>query len=150
MDIKRNIQTLKDMANSIKNNKLQNKSNYDNYKILIYELIDTISNLYPHVNSKKFVSKIIKENKNKMDKNHKKMNIREFLYYLYVYDIISSYSEENIRLYSNDNAYHHIFLLDVKTRFITLIFLYFGLIKDSQNNYSLNLNAAINELILLL
>lgn len=148
LNIKTNMQNIKFLANNINHNKSNNISNHENYKLLICKIIELISNIYPEINSKKFMYDIIKANKYKMEKHNKKLNIKDFLYHLYTNDIILSYLEENIQTYSDGVAYDYIFLLEAKPRFIILLFLYFGFIKDIvQQNYIENLNAALSELL---
>ena len=143
-----NIKNFQIISDNIKINKINKEPNYDNHKALMYELINTISNIYPKVNSKKFVYKILEANRDKIINHGGKVNIREFLHYMYIYNIIPYYSEDSIKTHSNGIVYDHIFLLEDRPRCIILLFLYFGLIKDdSNNNYLDNLNFVINSLI---
>jgi hypothetical protein len=142
------IKNFQHISDNIKINKKNGELNYNNHKALIYELINTIYTIYPKVNSKKFVYKILEASRDKIS-NHNggKLNIRELLHYMYIYNIIPYYSEDSIKIHSNGIAYDHIFLLDDKPRCIILLFLYFGIIKDDGDNYLKNLNFVINELI---
>jgi hypothetical protein len=143
------IQQIQHITNNIKTNKKNGESNYNNHKALIYELINTISTIYPEINAKKFVYKILEANRDKISSNGGKLNIRELFYYMHIYNIIPYFSEDSVQYYSDGIIYDHIFLLDDKTRCIILLFLYFGLIRDDNyhsNNYLENLNLVINEL----
>jgi hypothetical protein len=148
------IKNFQHISNNIKMNKINGESNYNNHKELVYELIDTIYTIYPKIHSKKFVYKILEASRDKIINHKKKLNIKEFLYYMNMYNIIPQFSEDSIQYYSDGIIYDHIFLLEDKPRCIILLFLYFGLIKDDnyychleKNNYLLDLNFVINELI---
>lgn len=141
------IKVFQSISDNIKINKKNGEPNYNNHKAIIYELINTISTIYPNINSKKFVHKILEVSRDKITNYNEKLNIREFLYYMYVYNIIPYYSEDSIQYYSNGVAYDHIFLLEDNPRCIILLFLYFGIIKDTNKKYLENLNFVINELI---
>ena len=148
------IKNFQHISNNIKINKKNGEPNYNNHRALVYELINTISTIYPKINAKKFVYKILEASRDKITSNNGKLNIKEFLYYMYMNDIIPHISEASIEYYSNGILYDHIFLLEDRPRCIILLFLYFGLIKDDnyycyleKNNYLLDLNFVINELM---
>lgn len=148
------IKNFQKISDNIKINKKNKEPNYNNHRALVYELISTISTIYPKINAKKFVYKILEASRDKITSNNGKLNIKEFLYYMHINDIIPHLSENSIEYYSNGIVYDHIFLLEDKPRCIILLFLYFGLIKDdnyychiANNNYLKDLNFVINELI---
>jgi len=151
--ISTNMRNISALFDRIKLNKLNNitADTEINYKSLINEIIYTISNIFLlSLNiSKQFVYKIITKTKEKVKNHNIKLNIRECIYYLYYYKIIGSYSESSIHEYSNGISYDHIFILDAKPRFIILLFLYIGFIKDNiEPNTCLDaLNSASLEIL---
>lgn len=147
------IKNFQHISDNIKINKKNGEPNYNNHRALVYEIISTISTIYPKINAKKFVYKILEASRDKITNNNGKLNIMEFLHYMHIDNIIPYLSEDSIEYYSNGIVYDHIFLLEDKPRCIILLFLYFGLIKDDHyychiaaNNYLKDLNFVINEL----
>ena len=145
---------IKKISDNIKINKKNGEPNYNNHRELVYEIISTISTIYPKIDAKKFVYKILEASRDKITNNNGKLNSREFLHYMHINNIIPYLSEDSIEYYSNGIVYDHIFLLEDKPRCIILLFLYFGLIKDENycchivtNNYLKDLNFVVNELV---
>jgi uncharacterized membrane protein len=141
------------ILNNIKFDKLFKLNCTNNYKLLIKEIIHLMHNMEmvsSKEKSKQFIQTIVHKAREKKDLHNKKLNIREFLYYLYQHKIIDSYSENSILTYSDGNVYDHIFMLDAKPRFIILLFLYIGFIKDDIEPHSCvaELNSAQLEILI--
>ena len=147
------MNNIKMILNNIKFDKLFKLNSNDNYKLLIKEIIHLMYNMEmvsSEAHSKRFIQTIVHKAKEKKELHNKKLNIREFLYYLYYHKIIDSYSENSILTYSDGNVYDHIFMLEAKPRFIILLFLYIGFIKDDIEPHTCiaELNSAELEILI--